>query len=399
MKECGLSRLAESSARAWRSTLWILREDIHHAETGADRGIGELPRKKKPSRTEELEHSKQRTYYDGAEYMDHPDRLLVENSDTIELYSMNLTLAQHWYAQAWRGKVLDLSPFVSQRIDGDMEPERAEEMKESGLVLAQCLRHGKGMPVVEMYNGHPVYGSAVDILIGEVFEAALGVLIEEETGIAGLTISPMHTGYALFEGCNVGRASIGSVARSVVEERPNLTPHAAPDGTVTIFFSDIEDSTALTERLGDTHWMQLLHEHNAIVRRERALHDGFEVKTIGDAFMLAFKSARDALRCAIGIQRTLAMRNTTAAQPIRVRIGVHTGEFIKESDDFFGRHVNVAARVGAKAAVGEILVSSLVRELVQPSGEFIFEACKPAILKGLSGKHTLYRVHWSEASC
>lgn len=142
--------------------------------------------------------------------------------------------------------------------------------------------------------------------------------------------------------------------------------------------------------------MQLLHEHNAIVRREKALHGGFEVKTLGDAFMLAFKSARDALQCAIGIQRTLAMRNQTVQQPFQVRIGLHTGEFIQEGDDFFGRHVNFAARVGSKAAAGEILVSSLLHELVQPSGEFIFEACKPAILKGLSGKHTLYRVLWSE---
>jgi len=326
--------------------------------------------------------------------MDHSDRLLVEDGDNIELYSMNLTLAQHWYAQAWRGKVLDLTLFASQRLDWGMEPEQAEEIKESGLVLAQCLRHGEGMPVVETFNGNPVYGSAVEILIGEVFEAALGVLIEEQTGIAGLTISPMHTGYALFEGRNVGNASIGQVAKRVAEERPNLTSHSAPDGTVTIFFSDIESSTSLNEQLGDAKWMQLLHEHNDIVRREKALHSGFEVKTIGDAFMLAFQSARDALRCAIGIQRTLAIRNQTAVPPIRVRIGLHTGEFMKEADDFYGQHVNFAARVGSKAAAGEILVSSLLRELVQPSGEFVFEACKPAVLKGLSGKHILYRVVW-----
>lgn len=358
-----------------------------------------MARKNTRNRAREVAQGTQCTYYIGAEYMDHSDRLLVEDGDTIALYSINLTLAQHWYAQAWRGKVLDLRPFLSQRIDWHMEPERAEEMKQSGLVLAQCLRHGEGMPVVEIYNGHPVYGSAVDILIGEVFEAALGVLIEEETDIAGLTISPMHTGYALFEGRHVGNASIGSVARNIAEERPDLTPYSAPDGTVTIFFSDIEDSTALNERLGDAHWMQLLHEHNAIVRREKALHGGFEVKTIGDAFMLAFKSARAALRCAIGIQRTLAIRNHTAPQPIRVRIGLHTGEFMQEGDDFFGRHVIVAARVGAKAIAGEILVSSLLHELVQPSGEFIFAPCKPATLKGLSGKHTLYRVLWSEEGC
>jgi len=268
----------------------------------------------------------QRTYYVAAEYIDHGDRLLVESGDTIELYSVDLTLAQHWYAAAWRGKPLDLEPFRTQRLDWDMELGQAKKIKDSGLVLARCLRHGVGMPIVEEYNGQPIYGSAVDILIGEVFEAALGYLIEQETGIAGLTISPMHTGYALHEGRAVGKASIGAVAKSVTEERPNLTALAAPDGTVIILFSDIVGSTAINERLGDNRWMELLREHNAIVRREWALHNGFEVKTMGDAFMLAFRSARDALRCAISIQRAFAKRNEIAKEPIRVRIGLHVGE-------------------------------------------------------------------------
>jgi adenylate cyclase len=89
------------------------------------------------------------------------------------------------------------------------------------------------------------------VLIGELFYAALGHLIEHETGIAGLTISPTHTRYALHEGRSVGKASMD---------------------TVTILFSDIEHSTLLNERLGDARWMALLREHNAIVRREEAFH-------------------------------------------------------------------------------------------------------------------------------
>jgi class 3 adenylate cyclase len=110
------------------------------------------------------------------------------------------------------------------------------------------------------------------VLIGELFYAALGHLIEHETGIAGLTISPTHTRYALHEGRSVGKASMDTVARSVAQERPNLAPHVAPDGTATILFSDIEHSTLLNERLGDARWMALLREHNAIVRREEAFH-------------------------------------------------------------------------------------------------------------------------------
>ena len=84
-------------------------------------------------------------------------------------------------------------------------------------------------------------------------------------------------------------------------DKPDLRPHAAPDGTVTILFSDIEGSTAMTERLGDQRWLELLRSHNDIVRQRVAAHEGFEVKSEGDGFMLAFQSARKALECADSI--------------------------------------------------------------------------------------------------
>jgi class 3 adenylate cyclase len=334
----------------------------------------------------------QRTYYVAAEYIDSGDRLLVEDGDDISLYSVDLKLAQHWYAAAWRGKRFDLAPFVSQQLDSGMDPQRAERIKDSGLVLARCCRHGAGMPMVEKYKGNPVYGSAVEILIGEVFEGSLSYLIERATGVAGLTISPMHTGYAIHDGRPIGNASIETVAESVRHERPYLGSVAAPDGTVTILFSDIEDSTVLNDRMGDARWMELLREHNEIVRREVGLHRGFEVKTIGDAFMIAFQSAKDAVRCGIAVQRAFSKRNNAAADPIRVRVGLHVGEVVRDGDDFYGRHVNFAARVAAQAEAAEVLVSSLVREVVAPSGEFDFAARPKRALKGFLGKHVLYAV-------
>lgn len=336
--------------------------------------------------------TRQKTYYVAAEYIDSGDRLLVEDGDDISLYSVDLKLAQHWYAAAWRGKRLDLAPFIAQQLDSGMDPEQAKRIKDSGLVLAQCLRHGAGMPVVEKYNGHPVYGSAVEILIGEVFEGALSYLIEKATGVAGLTISPMHTGYAIHDGRPIGNASVETVAESVSRERPDLGPVAAPGGTVTILFSDIEGSTALNDLMGDARWMELLREHNEIVRREVGLHRGFEVKTIGDAFMIAFQSAKHAVRCGVAIQRAFGKRNEAAANPIRVRIGLHVGEVVREGDDFYGGHVNFAARVAEQAKADEVLVSSLVREMVARSGEFDFAARPKRALKGFSGKHALYAV-------
>src|SRR3972149_1190182 len=222
--------------------------------------------------------------------------------------------------------------------------------------------------------------------------------------------------------------SIDTVARVVETEKPDLKPHAAPDGTVTIMFSDIEGSTAMNERLGDKRWLELLREHNAIVRGQVKDYGGFEVKSAGDGFMLAFQSARRALECAIAIPRAFggergvgARRRDEEAQPqgvadiegeiesetgpgasplqrskseIRVRIGLHTGEAIKEGEDLFGRHVNLAARAVGRAEAGEVLVSSLFKELTESAGEFSFGEAREVELKGLPGRHRVFAAFW-----
>ena len=192
------------------------------------------------------------------------------------------------------------------------------------------------------------------------------------------------------------QTSIDAVVSAVEVERPNLQPHAAPDGTVTVMFTDIEGSTAMTERLGDVRAQDILRIHNAIIRQQVAAHQGFEVKSQGDGFMVAFSSARRALECAIAIQQTLAAHNAeNPAEPIRVRIGLHTGEAIKEADDFFGKSVILAARIASQAQGEQILVSSLLKALVESSGEFEFSGARQVELKGLTGPHEGYEVRLS----
>ena len=82
-------------------------------------------------------------------------------------------------------------------------------------------------------------------------------------------------------------------------------------------------------------------------------------------------------------------------ESVRVRIGLHTGEAIAEEGDFYGRHVNLAARVGAAAMGGEILVSALLKELTGSSGEFEFDEGRDVQLKGLAGTHRVHSVTWS----
>ena len=191
--------------------------------------------------------------------------------------------------------------------------------------------------------------------------------------------------------------SIDAVVSAVEVERPNLQPHAAPDGTVTLMFTDIEGSTAMTERLGDARAQEVVRAHNAIIREQVAAHQGFEVKSQGDGFMVAFSSARRALECAIAIQQTFAAHNEEhSAEPIRVRIGLHTGEAIKEGEDFFGKTVILAARIASQAEGEQVLVSSLLKALVESSGEFEFAEGRDVELKGMAGSHQVFGVQWDE---
>lgn len=190
-------------------------------------------------------------------------------------------------------------------------------------------------------------------------------------------------------------STIDNVAASVVMERPNLQAHAAPDGTVSILFSDIENSTMMTERLGDLRAQEVLHEHNDLIRKQVAEQKGFEVKSMGDGFMVAFSSARRALLCAIGIQRAFEeYSNQHPSEPIRVRIGLHMGEAISEGGDFFGKTVIMAARIGAKANAGEILVSSVFKAVTESAGDLQFDDGYDVELKGLSGSYHVYHALW-----
>ena len=183
------------------------------------------------------------------------------------------------------------------------------------------------------------------------------------------------------------RTSIEDLADWAEVERPDLA-RLAPDGNVTIMFSDIEESTALNERIGDRAWARLIGSHDKMVRRHVQSHHGHVVKSQGDGFMVAFADPDQAVRCGLDLQRALRKR----PNGIRVRIGIHTGTSVRRGDDLFGRNVAMAARVAAEADGGQILVSEAVRDAVGGIDGFNFDDGRDAELKGLTGKHRLYAV-------
>jgi adenylate cyclase len=188
--------------------------------------------------------------------------------------------------------------------------------------------------------------------------------------------------------------TLDGLETTVRRERPDLSNTLAGDGTVTIVFTDIVDSTVLTVRLGDHAWLDLLRRHNAVIAEATAKHGGRVVETQGDGSMLAFSSARQALACSRSIQRGISTAFAEDSAPFQIRIGVHTGDALHDSDHFYGTTVHYAARVASSALGGEVLVSSLVRDLV--AGEDVdFLESREVELKGLEGSHRLYAVDLS----
>jgi class 3 adenylate cyclase len=176
-------------------------------------------------------------------------------------------------------------------------------------------------------------------------------------------------------------------------------PAPAPSGTLTMMVTDIAGSTKLAEVLGDRRWIEVLAEHNDLVRAEVARQDGTEVKTNGDGFLVVFASARRAILAAVGVQQALATYRTGHPDlPITVRIGLHTGEIVDVDGDVFGQNVIVAVRIADYAEPGEIMVSGLTRDLTLAGGDLAFGAGQEVELKGLSQPWRVHRVEWAPAA-
>jgi len=144
--------------------------------------------------------------------------------------------------------------------------------------------------------------------------------------------------------------------------------------TVTVLFTDVVGSTSLRQHQGETAAHKIMNEHNEIVRKQIAHHTGQEVKTAGDSFMVAFESARKAVECAVSVQRALHDYNVQhPSHPVRVRIGLHTGEAIRAGSDLFGTSVDAAARIMAKAGGDQILVSDVLKSILGSAKDLSFK--------------------------
>ena len=176
------------------------------------------------------------------------------------------------------------------------------------------------------------------------------------------------------------------IADLMVEFLTGTKPASIDDRMLaTILFTDIVDSTARAEAMGDARWRDILEAHNKAVRQEIERYQGNEIKSLGDGFLATFDRPARAIKCARAI--------VDAMRPLSLesRVGVHTGEVEIGNGDILGIAVHIASRIVDLAQAGEILVSRTVKDLVAGSG-ISFEEFGIYELKGVPDSWQLYRV-------
>ena len=187
---------------------------------------------------------------------------------------------------------------------------------------------------------------------------------------------------------------LSAIGEFLGDELPTPPAEARPAAFCTVLFTDIEAHSEMFQRLGDEFGRAVLRDHERITRDALRAHGGTEIKSMGDGFMAAFDSATRAVQCAIDLQTAFASRNESAAEPIRVRVGLNAGEPIAEDDDLFGATVTIASRIMSCGSGGDILVSDVVRGLVAGKG-FMFSDRGDVVLKGFEDPVRVYLVRWN----
>jgi class 3 adenylate cyclase len=178
---------------------------------------------------------------------------------------------------------------------------------------------------------------------------------------------------------------------------PGATNQRDP-GIRTVLFTDIADSTPLTQALGDQAALAMLGVHDTIVRDALSASGGREVKHTGDGIMASFVSAAGAVRCAIEIQRQLDKHSQeNPDRPLKVRVGAAAGEPVEQHNDLFGSTVQLAARLCAHAQPEQILVSNAIAELCIGKG-LSFQDVGEVTLKGFDSPVRAHAAAWKHAN-
>ena len=230
-----------------------------------------------------------------------------------------------------------------------------------------CLCHAPNAEAAECVH-REAHGMVAEKLIEIQPEVAEGFLGSSETNDAGAVVLPGG----------------GADARD--------------PGIRTVVFTDVVNSTTLTQSLGDEAALVMLGVHDTIVRDALSALGGREIKHTGDGIMACFISPAGAVRCAIQIQRELEKQaKANPGRPLKVRVRAAAGEPVEQNNDLFGSTVQLAARLCAHAQPEQILVSNAIAELCIGKG-LSFEEVGEVALKGFSSPVRAHAAAWRQAN-
>lgn len=224
-------------------------------------------------------------------------------------------------------------------------------------------------------------GSERLVVAGRVFVALDALeaegLVAVDTDEARTVYRPTLAGTAALE-----ERAAAPVLADLARDKPE-----APDvaelgvlGQAAVLFTDVVASTELFDHHGAAHAHEMLKRHFALLRAIASEHEGHVVKTLGDGLMVVFTAPADAVRCALAMQRAAA----DSPDPLELRIGIASGEVVRDEGDYFGRPVIVAHRLCDTAGTGDVLVADATRQLVPAAAEQDARPLGELRLKGLS---------------
>jgi class 3 adenylate cyclase len=227
------------------------------------------------------------------------------------------------------------------------------------------------------------------------FDAARGAafcLVDAPNIEAAMRVHREAHGDVAQEIIPVDLAAVEAFLGRISDPQGAADPHAHDSAFRAVMFTDIVDSTGLTQRLGDVRGLEMVRAHDAIVRRNLKTTGGREIKHTGDGIMASFDSIPASVDCARSIQKALDGFRLGSAEPLHVRIGIDAGVPVEESNDLFGATVQAASRLCDAAEPNAILVSEAVRRELGDSATI--RALGTKALKGLHKPVTTFQIEW-----
>jgi len=219
-------------------------------------------------------------------------------------------------------------------------------------------------------------------------------LVDAPTKEAAVAVHKASHGLVPHNVVEVQKPTVGLFMGDWESNVPDIARHSDSEldtGLRAIMFTDLVGSTEISSRDGDARAIEILDNHDRIVRDALASHEGREVKHTGDGIFASFSLVSSAVECAVEIQTAFGEPIASDSDAVRLRIGISAGEPVSKEDDLFGAVVNLAARICGHANPGQILASSAVREL-SVGKSLKFEDRGPIALKGFDETVRLFEV-------